>query len=148
MPSLGEIQLLVHNIISLACNSIFSAQNATKYDKIYKVMHTTKGKTPHKTFNCRFDALFGEDCCNSSGHLHYIHKGKHGMDLVCKYLSEIDWSNGFPLDLVEIKLKWLSEELKILLCVSIYFSNSYLMSFQASTTTIIVPNYSYFEAHR
>ena len=110
MPSLGEIQLLVQNIVSLACNSIFSAQNATKYDKIYEVMHTTKGETPHKTFNCWFDALFGEDCHNSSGRLHYVCKGKHGMDLVCKYLSEIDWSNGFPLDLVEIKLKQLSEE--------------------------------------
>ena len=62
MPSLDEIQLLVQNIVSLARNSIFSAQNATKYDKVYKVMHTTEGETPHETFNRRF-----------------------GMDLVCKY---------------------------------------------------------------
>ena len=77
MPSLGEIQLLVHKIVSLACNSIFSAQNATKYDydKIYKVMHTTDGETPHETFNRWFDALFGEDCRNSSGHLREARNG-------------------------------------------------------------------------
>ena len=50
----------------------------TKYDKIYKVMHTTERETPHETFKHRFDASFGEDCRNCGRRLHYIRKGKHG----------------------------------------------------------------------
>jgi hypothetical protein len=46
------------------------------------VMNTKEDDTLHETFNCQFDALFGEDCCDSSGHLHYIHQGKLRMGLV------------------------------------------------------------------
>ena len=71
---------------------------------------------PFKMFNCRFDALFGEDCHNSQGHLHHVHQGKLGMGLVVSYLSKLNWAN-FPLDLVELKLQRLVAELQQLQCI-------------------------------
>jgi hypothetical protein len=62
----------------------------SKHDKIWSVMNTKEGDTPHKTFNHQFDTLFGEDCCDSSGCLHYICQGKLGMGLVSFYLSKIN----------------------------------------------------------
>lgn len=47
----------------------------SKDDKIWSVMNTKEGDTLHETFNCQFDALFGEDCYNSGGYLHYVHQG-------------------------------------------------------------------------
>ena len=59
--------------------------------------------TLFETFNQRFDALFAKDCRDLEGRLHYIRQGKSGMGVVCLYLKKIDWSQDFPLDLVEIK---------------------------------------------
>ena len=81
-------------------------------DKIYRIMNTEKHDTPHETFNRRFDALFAEDCRDSNGRLHLVRQGKFGMGLVVSYLSKINWSTGFPLDLVELKLQRLITELK------------------------------------
>ncbi len=39
------------------------------------------------------------------------------MGLVVSYLSKIDWTAGFPLDLVELKLQRLISELKVCRCV-------------------------------
>jgi hypothetical protein len=66
----------------------------------------------HETFNRHFDAMFGEDCQDTSGHLQYVCKGKLGLGRVCSYLSKIDWADNFPLDIVEIKLQRLITELK------------------------------------
>jgi hypothetical protein len=77
-------------------------------------MNTNELDTPHETFNRRFDAMFAEDCRNSDGHLHYVRQGKLGMGLVVSYLSKINWTTGFPLDLVELKLQRLVTELKSL----------------------------------
>ena len=68
-------------------------------------MNSAKGKNAYETFNRHFDA---------TGHLLHIHQGKLGMGVVCSYLSNIDWVNGFPLDLVEIKLQQLVTELSFL----------------------------------
>jgi hypothetical protein len=76
-------------------------------------MNNAEGDTPHETFNRRFDAIFAEDCRDSDGRLHYVRQGKLGMGLV-SYLSKINWTTGFPLDLVELKLQRLVTELKIL----------------------------------
>jgi hypothetical protein len=35
-----------------------------------------------------------------------------GESLVTSYLSKIDWANGFPLDIVELKLQCLLMELR------------------------------------
>ncbi|KAI9459816.1 hypothetical protein F5148DRAFT_1150803 [Russula earlei] len=71
-----------------------------------------EGDVPaHETFNCQFDALFGEDCHDPGGHLHHIRQGKLGMGLVVSYLLKINWTN-FPLDLIELKLEHLIGELK------------------------------------
>ena len=75
-------------------------------------MNTEKHDTPHETFNRRFDALFAENCRDSNGRLHLVRQGKFGMGLVVSYLSKINWSTGFPLDLVELKLQRLITELK------------------------------------
>ena len=77
-------------------------------------MNGNAGKTAHETFNCCFDAMFGEDCQDSMGRLQYIHQGQLGLGPVCHYLSAINWSDGFPLDIVEIKLQCLATELKFL----------------------------------
>lgn len=78
-------------------------------------MNANGGDTAHEMFNKRFDAIFGEDCHDSSGHLLHIHKGKHGLGLICLYLSQIDWVvDDFLLDIVEIKLQRLLSELKII----------------------------------
>ena len=66
----------------------------------------------HKTFNRCFDAMFGEDCRDTSGRLQYVHKGRLELGRVCSYLSKIDWADNFPLDIVEIKLQRLIRELK------------------------------------
>ena len=81
-------------------------------------MNSDELETPHETFNRRFNAMFAEDCCDSVGRLHYVHQGKLGMGLVVSYLSKINWTTGFPLDLVELKLQRLITELKNLQYVS------------------------------
>ena len=77
-------------------------------------MNSAEGENAHETFNRRFDAMFGEDCHNSTGHLQHIHRGRLGMGLVCSYLGKLDWAADFPLDLVKIKLQRLVTELNVL----------------------------------
>ena len=90
------------------------------------VMHTEERETAHKTFNRRFDAMFGEDCRDPAGRLHYIRRGKLGLGCVCAYLSEIDWADNFPLDIVKIKLRRLFTELQYHQYVFFFFSLLYL----------------------
>jgi hypothetical protein len=75
-------------------------------------MNTDELDNPHETFNRRFDAMFAEDCRDSDGRLHYVRQGKLGMGLVVLYLSKINWTTGFPLDIVELKLQRVITELK------------------------------------
>ncbi len=119
MPTVAEIQSLIKNIITLSNNLPVSVPLGVKEDKIWAVMNGAQGDTAHKTFNKWFDAMFGEDCQNSVGHLQYIRRGKLGLGLVCSYLSSIDWADDFPLDIVEIKLQRLLAELKQLWYVTI-----------------------------
>ncbi|KAG6883266.1 hypothetical protein C0992_009256, partial [Termitomyces sp. T32_za158] len=58
--------------------------------------------------------MFGEDCRDSCGRLEHVRRGKLGLGLICSYLSKINWADGFPLDLVEVKLERLIAELKYL----------------------------------
>ena len=99
-----------------------SIPKGTKDDKVWSVMHADEGETVHETFNKRFDAMFGEDCLDSMGRLQHIRTGKQGLGLVCSYLSKINWADGFPLDIVEIKLQRLVKELKIIRYVDVFFS--------------------------
>ena len=112
MPTVAAIKTLVKNITALSNSLPQSVQQATKDDKIWSIMNAGQGKTAHETFNRCFDAMFGQECRDSTGCLEHIHKGKLRMGLVCSYLSKCDWADGFPLDLVEIKLVRLVEELK------------------------------------
>ncbi len=114
MSTIAAIKTLVKDISILSNGLPPSIQQATKDDKIWSVMNTDQCDTVHKTFNQRFDAMFGEDCQDSAGHLQYVRKGKLGMGLVCSYLSKCDWADGFPLDIVKIKLWRLFVELKYL----------------------------------
>ena len=77
-------------------------------------MNTEEHDNPHEMFNRQFDAMFAEDCHDSNGRLHHLRQGKLGINLVVSYLSKINWTTGFPLDLVEIKLQHLITELKFL----------------------------------
>jgi hypothetical protein len=112
MSSLMTIRLLVKEISTLSNSLSDSVPKGSKNDKIWSVMDSEEHDNPHETFNRRFDALFGEDCRNSDGRLDHIRQGKLGMGLVVLYLSKINWTIGFPLDLVELKLQRLIAELK------------------------------------
>ena len=114
MPPITVIKALVKEIAAASNHLPSSIQQGSKNDKIWKVLNVEAGETAHETFNKRFDALFAEDCHDSAGHLHYIRRGKLGMGLVCSYLSWVNWDDGFPLDLVEIKLRRVADELKAL----------------------------------
>jgi hypothetical protein len=111
MSTLATIKLLVKEIGSLSNTLADSVLKASKEDKIWSVMNSEECDTPFETLNRRFDALFGEDCCDSDGHMLYVCQGKLGTGLVVLYLSKVNWT-GFPLDLVEIKLQRLVTELK------------------------------------
>ena len=113
----ATIRLLVKEISTLSNSLSDSVPKGSKDDKIWSVMNTEERDTPHETFNRRFDALFAEDCRDSDGRLHHVRQGKLGMGLVVSYLSKINWTTGFPLDLVELKLQRLVTELKFLQCV-------------------------------
>jgi len=106
------IKQLVKEISTLSSSLSDAVPKASKDDKIWSVMNCKEGDTPHETFNRRFDALFGEDCRDSSGSLHYVRQGKLGMGLVISYLSKINWTKDFPLDLMALKLQRLIDELK------------------------------------
>lgn len=112
MPTVAAIKTLVKDITVLSNSLPRSVQQATKDNKIWSIMNAGQGETAHETFNRCFDAMFGQECRDSTGCLKHIRKGKLGMGLVCSYLSKCDWADGFPLDLVEIKLVRLVEELK------------------------------------
>jgi hypothetical protein len=113
----ATIRLLVKEISTLSNSLSDSVPKGSKDDKIWSVMNTEERDTPHETFNRRFDAMFAEDCRDSDGRLHHVRQGKLGMGLVVSYLSKINWTTGFPLDLVELKLQRLVTELKFLQCV-------------------------------
>ena len=74
-------------------------------------MHSPEGKMTFQTFNKQFNVLFGKDCHDSDGHLHFICQEKNRMGLVCAYFNKLNWTANVPLDLVEIKLQCLSTEL-------------------------------------
>ena len=103
--SVATIRLIIKEISTLSTSLLDSVPKGTKDDKIWSVMNSDKLETPHETFNQQFDAMFAEDCRDSVGHLHYVRQGKLGMGLVVSYLSKINWTTGFPLDLVELKLQ-------------------------------------------
>lgn len=121
MPTVTAIKTLVKDITTLSGSLPSLVPLATKNDKIWSVLNSEPRDTAHETFNRRFDALFGEDCRDSAGRLQYIRNGKLGMGLVCAYLSKCDWSDGFPLDLVEIKLQRVLSELKYFQYVGFFF---------------------------
>jgi hypothetical protein len=118
MPTIAGIKLLVKDITTLSNVLPPSIPQSTKSDKIWNVMKVEERDTAHETFNMRFDAMFGEDCRDSGGRLHHISRGKFGIGCICSYLAKIDWSDHFPLDLVEIKLQHIITELRYIWCVA------------------------------
>lgn len=111
MSTIAAIRLAVKEIGTLSASLADSVPKGSKDDKLWLVMNSAEGESPHETFNRRFDALFAEDCRDSSGRLHHVRQGKLGMGLVVTYLSKLNWAN-FPLDLVDLKLQRLITELK------------------------------------
>jgi hypothetical protein len=104
MSTPEAIKQLVKQISALSNTLSDAVLKGAKSDKIWSVMNSGEGDSPHETFNHHFDALFGEDCQDSDGHLHHLRQGKFRMSVIISYLSKIDWTDGFPLDLVELKL--------------------------------------------
>jgi len=89
-----------------------------KEDKIYTVMSSPEGKDGWQTFNKRFDAMFGEDCRDDNGRLHFVHRGLYGMDMVTAYLKKLDVA-AMPLDLMALKLVQLNNKIVHILCARI-----------------------------
>ncbi|KAF8236116.1 hypothetical protein L208DRAFT_1253301 [Tricholoma matsutake] len=118
MSALATVKSLVKEITALVNSLSDAVPKGTKNDKIWSVMNTTEGDTPHETFNWHFDALFGEDCHNTGGRLQHVCQGKLRMGLVISYFSKINWTQNFPLDLVELELQCLVTELIHLQCIS------------------------------
>jgi hypothetical protein len=118
MPTIASIKLLVKDITTLSNVLPQSIPQGTKADKIWNAMKADKRETAFETFNSRFDAMFGEDCRDSCGHLLHLRRGKFGITSVCSYLAKMNWDDGFPLDLVEIKLQRLLTELRNIWCVA------------------------------
>ncbi|KAF8231968.1 hypothetical protein L208DRAFT_1466550 [Tricholoma matsutake] len=112
MSTVSKIKALVKVIATLSNHLPQSIPLSTKEDKIWTVMHTEEGKTAHETFNRHFDAMFGEDCRDTAGHLQHVCRGRLGLGNICTYLSKIDWADNFPLNIVEIKLQRLIAELQ------------------------------------
>ena len=100
---LENTRALINNIVSLTRSLPTSVPLATDEDRIFAVMSSPEGESTWHTFNKRFDALFGEDCRDSTGQLHHIRRGRLGMDKVCDYLGTLDVGS-VPLDLATIKL--------------------------------------------
>ena len=104
MSTPETVKQLFKEISTLSSSLSDAVPRGSKDDKIWSVMNMKEGDIPHETFNRQFDALFGEDCCDPGGCLHHIRQGKLGMGLIISYLSKINWTKDFPLDLVELKL--------------------------------------------
>jgi hypothetical protein len=118
MTTIEGIKALVKTITTLSNALPPSVPKGTTKDKIWTVFHRPECENPFETFNKRFDALFAEDCRDSTGHLHYIRSGKSGMGIVCSYLKKINWAE-LPLNLVETKLERLNTELSHIMYVPI-----------------------------
>ena len=128
--------MLVKDITTLSNALPQSIQQGMKDDKIWHVMNAGECDMGHETFNCRFDALFGEDCQDTSGRLLHIRRGKLGLGLVTSYLSKINWAHGFPLDIVKIKLQRLLTELKQLQHMANF---TFLMNYVLTGVFLVVP---------
>ncbi|KAG6903113.1 hypothetical protein C0995_006300 [Termitomyces sp. Mi166 len=69
MPTTAAIQVLMKTITALSSDLPSSVKQGSKSDKIWTVMNVGEGETLHETFNRHFNAMFGEDCRDSNGHL-------------------------------------------------------------------------------
>jgi len=98
-----HIKSLITNIVTLSTGLPSSVPLATKEDKIYTVMSSPEGEDGWQTFNKRFDAMFGKDCHDDNGRLHFVCRGLYGMDMVTAYLKKLDVA-AMPLDLMALKL--------------------------------------------
>jgi hypothetical protein len=116
MSTPRTISELITNLVSLTESLPASIPNALHDGKINHVLMTVEGEEPFETFNRRFDILFGEHCRDENGRLVHIQRGKYGMDAVCKYLKTMTWE-GFPLDIVKIKLDRIVAEVVYLVYV-------------------------------
>ena len=116
MPSILDIQVSVSEIKILCSKLPVIVQNGSNRCKINQVLSLEEGELAWKTFNKRFDALFGEDCRVAAGQLCHIHCGEYGINKVNTHLSSINF-DGMPLNLVVIKLNWLKAKPEYLLKV-------------------------------
>lgn len=101
---------LIAKIISSAKELPAEIPLAEKTDRIHTAFAGSEGEDPWHTFNKRFDAIFGEDCCDKDGRLCHIRRGQYGMGIVSTYLGIID-ANVMPEAPVKLKLVWLLREI-------------------------------------
>ncbi|KAF5378354.1 hypothetical protein D9615_002986 [Tricholomella constricta] len=112
MTSVSEILGLITNLSTLSATLPSNVPICTKEDKMYRVLNLPEGETAYFTLNRCFDLLFKEDLeCRKDGRLHYLRRGKDGIDKFCLYLRSIDWAkDDMPLDIVKLRLDRLVEE--------------------------------------
>jgi hypothetical protein len=95
---------------------------ATIDGKIFRVVNHVYGvesQDPAPTFTRRMDVLFGRDCRDANGRLHYIRRGPHGMILFVQYLRTIKWTtDGIPFTTAALKLSEVTKEMEVIWCVN------------------------------
>jgi len=123
---------------SLAGCLLLTLPIATKNNKIFEVFENipvpTDGSAHWKTFNCRFDILFGEDVRDLQGRLLHVKRGELGMDLIIIYLEEATVAGFLLWDLAAKKLERLVTEFEVLMYViheAFVDSTTYLLSYRA-----------------
>jgi hypothetical protein len=117
----ADIVGLVKTFKALSDSLPLTVGTATREDKIYTTLVKVNEGENYMTFNRIFDILFKEDNdCRVDGRLRYLLRGKYGMEKLCAYLNDIDWTEpNLPLNLVKLKLDRVIEELVFLTCIKI-----------------------------
>ena len=140
-PSEKDVRDLITNITTLSECLPESVPLASMEDKIYRVMTGEEGEGIWHTFNRRFDAVFGQDCRDEQGRLHYLRRGKFGMGTVCNYLKKMDLTTGdIPFNLMVDKLQRLCDEIVHLQYVVFVASETHLNTSYHIVTLSQPPN--------
>src|SRR5258708_12867705 len=89
MPTSVTIKHLLKDISALSNTLSDAVPKGSKDDKIWSVLNTKEGDIPHETFNHRFNALFGEDCCDFAARLLHVRQPNLAIALFISYLPQI-----------------------------------------------------------
>jgi hypothetical protein len=98
-------------------HSIPSAPKDSRIVEVFTRVPVPNNPLEHwEACNRRLDSLFGEDLRDAvTGRLPNIQKGKHGLDLVLRYLEDCVEANSIPWDAALPKVERLRNELQFIM---------------------------------